>query len=277
MTASRESRVVCLCASPAQADALAEATRTETVAGRIVLGPGCDMSRPHPLWNDPADQATLATRLSVLQRRKIDLADEVVIITLPSGAVDEEATGELAYARRRGKPVRFWSPPHLLDITRRGMWQLCCTGRRADLARPCAPAIPCGCTLSEVRKPVTGSVCPYSPDGEHFLADGTPSYAGPGCSLAAHHDLAAALRDDIAEPYGPGTYLIDYELLYNDQIALTVNATLAEPPTPDTQECERCGMEIAHGLTVALPDTWPCPSCANNATLTHNGAGEVPK
>ncbi len=46
------------------------------------------------------------TLLDELHRHKIDLADEVLILNV-GGYIGESTAGELAYARRQGKRVRF--------------------------------------------------------------------------------------------------------------------------------------------------------------------------
>lgn len=231
-------RVVCLCASPAHTDTLTEAARTETAAGRIVLQPGCDMNTSHPLCNDAATQTTVTTRLVELQRRKIDLADEVVVISgLPSGRLDAATAAELAYAHGRGKPIRFWTPPHLLEITDDSTWRLTCVGAQTGSARSCAPEVPCGCTsTSTVRTPSRRSRCPMSATGWHVVVDGTPSQPGSGCWLQNHHALPAAVHEDILSIHGPGVYLLAYDTFYTDDLVLSVDATLDEAApmlTPD--------------------------------------------
>jgi hypothetical protein len=48
----------------------------------------------------------LKVRLDELHKRKIDLADEVLILNV-GGYLGESTRSELAYARYLGKPVRF--------------------------------------------------------------------------------------------------------------------------------------------------------------------------
>ncbi|MCX5346738.1 hypothetical protein OG901_02890 [Streptomyces mirabilis] len=76
-SASRPTIVV-LCGS----DQPAEANLYETAAGRIALAPGCNLKQPHPLWADPAQANRLKTVLDDLHLRKIDLADEVLVINV---------------------------------------------------------------------------------------------------------------------------------------------------------------------------------------------------
>lgn len=82
VTTSSRPPIVVLCGSTRYWDALAEANLYETAAGRIVLAPGCNMKEPHPLWQNPAQAARLKQQLDALHRRKIDLADEVLIVNV---------------------------------------------------------------------------------------------------------------------------------------------------------------------------------------------------
>ncbi|MCZ9336460.1 hypothetical protein NGM37_01570, partial [Streptomyces sp. TRM76130] len=84
-------------------DALAEATLYETVADRIVLAPGCNLRQPHPLWAAPDRAGRLKQQLDALHRRKIDLADEVLVVN-PDGYIGDSTRGEIEYACSLGKP-----------------------------------------------------------------------------------------------------------------------------------------------------------------------------
>ncbi|WP_432189839.1 hypothetical protein [Streptomyces sp. Tue6028] len=102
-------RIVVLCGSTRFWDALAEANLYETAAGSIVLAPGCNMKEPHPLWADPNRAERLKNQLDYLHRRKIDLADEVVVVN-PGGYVGTSTRSEIDYARTLGKPIRYTHP-----------------------------------------------------------------------------------------------------------------------------------------------------------------------
>ncbi|MDX2633168.1 hypothetical protein PV381_42565 [Streptomyces scabiei] len=101
--------IVALCGSTRHWDALAEANLYETAAGRIVLAPGCNMKQPHPLWEDPDRADRLKQQLDELHRRKIDLADEILIVN-PGGYIGESTRSEIDYARSLGKPIRYTHP-----------------------------------------------------------------------------------------------------------------------------------------------------------------------
>jgi thymidylate synthase (FAD) len=92
---------VCLCGSTRFPDAFIQATREETLAGKIVLSvglfghqEGIDMSGP------------VKAALDALHLRKIDLADEILFLNV-GGYMGESTRRELDYARARGKKVRF--------------------------------------------------------------------------------------------------------------------------------------------------------------------------
>jgi hypothetical protein len=95
-------KIVCLCGSTRFSEAFRRANLNETLAGRIVLSIGCDFK------NDDARELTNydKTRLYELHLRKIDLADEILILNV-DGYIGESTRRELEYARRLGKPIRF--------------------------------------------------------------------------------------------------------------------------------------------------------------------------
>ncbi|GHD52192.1 hypothetical protein GCM10010335_64320 [Streptomyces galbus] len=67
------------------------------------------MKQPHPLWQDPVQADRLKAQLDTLHHRKIDLADEVLIVN-PDGYIGESTRREIDYARRLGKPIRYTHP-----------------------------------------------------------------------------------------------------------------------------------------------------------------------
>ncbi|MCX4231739.1 hypothetical protein [Streptomyces ortus] len=104
-TASRPPIVV-LCGSTRYWEQFAEATLYETAAGRIVLAPGCNLKQSHPLWADPVQADRLKQVLDDLHLRKIDLADEVLVVC-PDGYIGDSTAREIAYSRSLGKPIRY--------------------------------------------------------------------------------------------------------------------------------------------------------------------------
>ncbi|KQU69606.1 hypothetical protein ASC58_05375 [Phycicoccus sp. Root101] len=74
--------------------------RELTLAGVIVVAPSEADQSPTP------EQKAV---LDALHRRKIDLADRVLVVN-PGGYVGESTRGEIDYARAAGKPVSFTHP-----------------------------------------------------------------------------------------------------------------------------------------------------------------------
>jgi hypothetical protein len=102
--------VVCLCGSTRFTEAYQEANLQETLRGHIVLTIGCDMKSDHALFDGLPDYALerIKSDLDELHLRKIDLADEVLVLDV-DGYIGESTRRELNYARQHGKRIRYWS------------------------------------------------------------------------------------------------------------------------------------------------------------------------
>jgi hypothetical protein len=101
-------KIVCLCGSTRFYDQFVEANRQETMSGHIVLSVGVFMhqsEKVHGRRIEITDEQK--GKLDELHKRKIDLADEILVIN--GGNIGESTVSEIAYAKSRGKPVRFWS------------------------------------------------------------------------------------------------------------------------------------------------------------------------
>lgn len=98
--------VVCLCGSTRFVDVFNHYRKTLTVAGEIVLS--IEVVTTQAREDDPqhADPA-LKARLDDLHKRKIDLADYVLVVSDESGYFGDSTAGEILYAVEHGKPVRF--------------------------------------------------------------------------------------------------------------------------------------------------------------------------
>lgn len=102
--------VVCLCGSTRFEAQFRAAVLAESLAGRIVLA----IER----WSDlPAsvDLGRVTAGLAALHWRRIELADEVLVVSDESGYYGDSTRDEIAHARALGKPVRFTAPagtPH---------------------------------------------------------------------------------------------------------------------------------------------------------------------
>lgn len=101
--------VVVICGSTRFMKQMADADRSLTWKGHIVVRPGCDMKTPHPLWADPEQAEAGKARLDDLHRAKIRLADAVLVVN-PGGYVGDSTRAEIEYARSLGKPVEFTHP-----------------------------------------------------------------------------------------------------------------------------------------------------------------------
>jgi len=103
--------IVCLCGSTRFWRTFQEASLQETLAGRIVLSIGAAVASDEEHFGHmtPADKDALKARLDELHLRKIDLADEVLILNC-GGYVGPSTAREWAYAQAHGKRVRWWEP-----------------------------------------------------------------------------------------------------------------------------------------------------------------------
>jgi hypothetical protein len=101
--------VVCLCGSTRFKDAFEEANREQTLVGKIVLSVGCfdrAASEMRAAGNITDEQKV---RLDVLHKRKIDLADEVLVLN-QEGYIGDSTRSKVDYALRTGKHVRWYHP-----------------------------------------------------------------------------------------------------------------------------------------------------------------------
>jgi hypothetical protein len=111
-TAERGNRpaIVCLCGSTRFYEAFQRANYEETMSGRIVLSVGFYMHSAEQAHGETLGCAPeQKLMLDELHLRKIDLADEVLILNV-GGYIGDSTRRELAYARKHGKQVRFLEP-----------------------------------------------------------------------------------------------------------------------------------------------------------------------
>ena len=102
---TKQPTVVCLCGSTRFRDEFVAVNRRETLAGRIVLAPGV-FGWSGDLPEQDCISGPVKIALDELHLRKIDLADEVLILNV-GGYIGESTHRELEYARAQGKQVRF--------------------------------------------------------------------------------------------------------------------------------------------------------------------------
>jgi hypothetical protein len=104
--------LVCLCGSTRFYDEFQQANYDLTMRGEVVLSVGfyphakAQPGHGEGVGHDSADKV----RLDELHKRKIDLADYVLVLNV-GGYIGESTRSEIAYARAHGKPVRYLTSP----------------------------------------------------------------------------------------------------------------------------------------------------------------------
>jgi hypothetical protein len=112
--------IACLCGSTRFYDQFQRANYDLTMRGEIVLSVGfyphatAEQGHGEGVGRDSAEK----TVLDELHKRKIDLADYVLVVSDETGYFGESTEGEIRYAAGHGKPVRFAEPA----AARRARW-----------------------------------------------------------------------------------------------------------------------------------------------------------
>lgn len=103
--------IVCLCGSTRFWREFQRASLRETMAGRIVLSIGAASGTDDEHFgNLPREEYDrVKTMLDELHKRKIDLADEVLVLNV-GGYIGESTRSEIDYAARIGRPIRYLEP-----------------------------------------------------------------------------------------------------------------------------------------------------------------------
>ena len=105
-------KIVCLCGSTRFMDAFHETGWQLTLAGYIVLSVGvCKHAEHHggeALGQDVAD------KLDELHKRKIDLADWVLVLNV-DGYVGDSTQAEIEYAAVKGKQISYLAEEDIAD------------------------------------------------------------------------------------------------------------------------------------------------------------------
>ena len=101
-------KVICLCGSTKFKNAFTDAQLRETLNGHIILTIGCNMKSDTEIFGHLSLEQFNATKkkLDELHLRKIDLADEVLILNV-DGYIGESTRNEIAYATEMGKPIKY--------------------------------------------------------------------------------------------------------------------------------------------------------------------------
>lgn len=97
--------IVVLCGSTRFSEAWAKARYDLTLAGEIVLTIGCDTKSDDGL----GVTAEQKVGLDELHKRKIDLADRVLVLNV-GGYVGDSTRSEIAYATALNKPIAYLEP-----------------------------------------------------------------------------------------------------------------------------------------------------------------------
>ena len=105
--------VVCLCGSTSFYAHFKRASYEETMAGRIVLSVGF---HPHDKKHreDAGCTPEQKAMLDELHKRKIDLADEILVINV-GGYIGTSTRSEIEYAASLGKKIRWLDPCEKCD------------------------------------------------------------------------------------------------------------------------------------------------------------------
>lgn len=101
-------KVVCLCGSTRFLEAFRQANFDETMAGNIVLTIGCDIRSDEDLFGhmEPLEKAVIKNALDALHLRKIEMADEVLILNV-GGYIGESTRRELDHALELNKSIYY--------------------------------------------------------------------------------------------------------------------------------------------------------------------------
>lgn len=104
-------RIVCLCGSTRFWRTFQEQGLKETLAGRIVLSIGAAAGTDEESFGhlNRVEWDAVKGQLDELHLRKIDLADEVLVLNV-AGYIGSSTAREIAYAEGLGKPVRYLDP-----------------------------------------------------------------------------------------------------------------------------------------------------------------------
>lgn len=81
----------------------------ETLAGKIVLSIGCNTKSDADMMAAGELTESLKHQLDELHKRKIDLADEILVLNV-GGYIGESTWSEVVYAKKHNKVIRWLEP-----------------------------------------------------------------------------------------------------------------------------------------------------------------------
>lgn len=96
-----DTKIVCLCGSTRFKDAFEKANRNETLKGNIVLSVGLYGHLEGLDMDGPTKEM-----LDVLHKKKIELADEVLVLNV-DGYIGKSTASEIEFAKTLGKKIRY--------------------------------------------------------------------------------------------------------------------------------------------------------------------------
>ena len=108
---NQKPKIVCLCGSTRFWREFQRASLRETLAGRIVLSIGAASGTDDEHFGNLSkeDYETVKEMLDELHKRKIDLADDVLVLNV-GGYIGTSTQSEIDYAQKLGKPIRYLEP-----------------------------------------------------------------------------------------------------------------------------------------------------------------------
>ena len=110
MKISSKPKKVCLCGSSRFYKEYQEAEYSETMKGHIYLSIGFYPHASDEIHGEGVGHnSSEKVWLDELHKRKIDLADEVLVLNV-GGYIGDSTRSEVAYAERAGKPIRWLEP-----------------------------------------------------------------------------------------------------------------------------------------------------------------------
>lgn len=133
--------IVCLCGSTRFYDAFQQANYELTLIGQIVLSIGVDTKSDTELLKSGELQIEQKVALDELHKRKIDLADWVLVLNV-GGYIGESTWSEIEYAEAHGKPVKYLIEPdrglplHRTEAGPPGLCSTCDGGGCPDCTDP---------------------------------------------------------------------------------------------------------------------------------------------
>jgi len=103
--------IVCICGSTQYWQEFQDAAEQEILKGNIVLSVGIPYRDGNPTYDSHSPEGREYTKecLDYLHKRKIDLADEVLVLNV-DGYIGDSTRSEIEYALKHNKPIRYQYP-----------------------------------------------------------------------------------------------------------------------------------------------------------------------